>query len=359
MKSLLYIFFILSFLCNLTARVNIKSTAVTNNSVTFSLTEVLTGPAKVVCWGINPNKISDTIDMVQSGNNWQLTLNSVPPGFYYYLFLVNGAPVYDRASQNYFTGKNTWINAFEIRSATNNFDLRKNGPFGNFNICPYKSKVTGEFRNCMVYTPAEYDQNPAKEYPVLYLLSDMGEDKTAWMYQGRLNDVMDNAIAAGLIKPMIVVTENIKAIAPEGTPVPGKDVLDSLFATDLIPLVDSMFHTLDSAKYRAIAGCMAGSSEAALIFIKHNDLFRNLGILSPQPGYDTEIFNPASFAGMELDLLFLGAGTHDTTYADIVSLHDTLTLASVSNTLDTYDGNYNWLVWRKNLFSMVQMLFKQ
>ena len=63
-------------------------------------------------------------------------------------------------------------------------------------------------RRCLVYTPAEYDKNPSKKYPVLYLQHGMGENETSWANQGKMNFIMDNLIAEGKAKPMIVVMDN-------------------------------------------------------------------------------------------------------------------------------------------------------
>jgi enterochelin esterase-like enzyme len=358
MKKVIYLLTLLGLSCKLNAQVFEKSIIVSGDSVSFILSAPSATIVNIVCWGTSPYATCDTLVMLKVGNSWMLTLHPFTSGFYYYQFQVDGAPVYNRSPKSYYSAKNTWINAFEVRSPTDMFDVRKDGPFGNFNICTYISKVTGEFRKCVVYTPSEYDGNPSKKYPVLYLLSDFGEDETAWMYQGLLNDIMDNAIAKGLINPMLVVLENINVSAPTGSLVQGPDVLDSLFITDLVPFIDSNFHTIDSAKYRAIAGCLAGSSEAASIFIKHNNTFHNLGIFSLAQGFDTELYNPASFAGLEIDLLFLGAGIHDVTYSDITALHNSLSTAAIDHVMDTHEGNFNWLVWRKNLYAMAQLLFR-
>ena len=54
-------------------------------------------------------------------------------------------------------------------------------------------------RHALVYTPAEYElaKNAKKRYPVLYLQHGMGEGETSWMLQGKMQHIMDNAIAKG------------------------------------------------------------------------------------------------------------------------------------------------------------------
>jgi enterochelin esterase-like enzyme len=357
MRNIIYLIIWLGLTLNIEAQFSEKIALAAGDSVRFFLTAPSSANVSVVCWGLSPGILNDTLAMTQQGTSFRLTLHPAA-GFYYYQFLADSTPVYDHDMKNFYPAKKTWINAFEIRSAFDTFDVGKNGLFGNFNICGYTSKVTGEYRKCVVYTPAEYDANPSKKYPVLYLLSDLGEDETAWMYQGKLNDILDNAISSGLVDPMLVVLENIRAVAPDYSPAPGSDVLDSLFITDLLPFVDSKFHTIDSAKYRAIAGCMAGSSEAAGIFLKHNDIFHSLGIFSLEPGFDAGIFNPSLFEGLDFEVFFLGAGIHDVTYSGISSFHNALTTAGIEHVFDTHEGNFNWLVWRKNLYAMAQLLFK-
>jgi enterochelin esterase-like enzyme len=299
---------------------------------------------KVVCKNLNYFLGSDTINLVKGSNSvWKKTIKNVPAGFYYYRILVNEAPVYDRASFAYL-GLATWVNAFEI-SGADSFSNQKTGPFGNINENYYKSISSNDFNRCFVYTPAEYDANPGKNYPVVYLLNDSGEDESAWIYQGKINNIMDNAINKGEIEPMLVVLTH-------------SNISDSSITSDLIPYIDSIYHTLDSTKYRAVAGCGWGSLKAEQIASGFPDKFSNLGIFSISAGFDTSQSFVDSIKAAGLNVLYVGAGTSDSTYASCLSFHQKLNDSSVTHFWDASAGSFNWLVWRKNFYNMLKILFK-
>ena len=121
----------------------------------------------------------------------------------------------------------------------------------------------GKFRRAMVYTPAEYETNLTKRYPVLYLQHGMGEDETGWSHQGYMQHIMDNLIAEGKAEPMIVVMESGDVKQPF-VPRPGKNVDEErklygasfydVIIKDLIPMVDKKFRTYTDREHRAMAG---------------------------------------------------------------------------------------------------------
>ena len=55
--------------------------------------------------------------------------------------------------------------------------------------------------------PAGYNEDK-QDYPVVYIQHGGSEDHRGWMEQGRTAQIMDNLIAAGKAKPMIVVSSN-------------------------------------------------------------------------------------------------------------------------------------------------------
>ena len=69
----------------------------------------------------------------------------------------------------------------------------------------YKSAVVGDDRDFYVYTPPGYDPRAKQAYPVLYLLHGFSDDASAWTAVGRANVILDNLIAQGKAKPMLVV----------------------------------------------------------------------------------------------------------------------------------------------------------
>jgi enterochelin esterase-like enzyme len=128
------------------------------------------------------------------------------PGFHYYQITVDGLAVADPMSETFF-GSNNVRSGIEIPEAGVDFYDWKDVPHGDVRAHYYKAK-SGDNRLAYVYTPAEYDSNPAKRYPVLYLQHGMGEDRRAWPNQGRTNFILDNLIAEGKAVPMLVVMED-------------------------------------------------------------------------------------------------------------------------------------------------------
>jgi len=357
MKILLILISNLIFLTNIYTEEIICSASVKNDSVSFTLTtSTSVSEVKVVFKGMASFLGSDTInlDLVKSGS-WSKTIRNIPVGFYYYLFLIDGAPVYDRSSFAFFAW-GTWVNAFEISDPKNTFSVRKTGPFGNMNINYYKSGKLDEFRKCYVYTPSEYDNNPEKKYPVVYLLHDFGEDESAWLYQGLVNNIIDNGINDGIIQPMLVVLENINAFKSDPGSPSNSNEIDSLFISDLVPFIDLQYHTLDSAKYRTIGGCSLGGKIALDIAIAHKNTFRNLGIFSLPVDFDTSLVITDSLKKLNLFHFWLGAGIGDASYDKVEKFHEQLDNNGVQHEWDPQSGNYNWLVWRKNLYNMLQKI---
>ena len=128
-------------------------------------------------------------------------------GFHYYQLVIDGAQVPDPNSL-YFYGASRWGSGIEIPAKDQDFYALKNVPHGQLREVHYFSKTSNSTRHCFVYTPPDYDKDPNKRFPVLYLQHGMGEDETGWGNQGHANLIMDNLIADGKAKPFIIVMEN-------------------------------------------------------------------------------------------------------------------------------------------------------
>ena len=165
----------------------------------------------------------------------------------------------------------------------------------------YNSKVTGTWRHALVYLPPNYDAQTKVRYPVLYLQHGGGEDETGWIRQGRANFILDNLIAAGSCKPMIIVMAYGYARRagqappdltgkPFGSPEMLKAMQDmaSAFEDDvtqaLIPFIDSTFRTLSDRDHRAMAGLSMGGMQTFQVTLNHLDLFSYIGGFSGAGG---------------------------------------------------------------------------
>jgi enterochelin esterase family protein len=128
------------------------------------------------------------------------------PGFHANPLTVDGFAVADPASESFFSG-GKMTSAIEIPEPGVDFYDIKDVPHGDLRAHWYKTK-SGDTRQAWVYTPPGYDTEPSKRYPVLYLQHGMLEERRAWAQQGRTNFILDNLIAEGKAKPMIVVMED-------------------------------------------------------------------------------------------------------------------------------------------------------
>jgi enterochelin esterase-like enzyme len=330
---------------------------VKNDSVTFSITTATVANVEVVFKGLAYSTGSDTIPLIKgTSNKWSKTLK-MPAGFYYYLFLVDGAPIYDGGAWTYF-GWGTWVGGFDIKESDATIYDQKTGPFGNMNINYYKSEITGENRKCYVYTPAEYDNNPDKNYPVLYLLHDLGEDESAWLNQGLVNNILDNAINSLEITPMLVVLENINAYKRVNGKLTLPNQIDAVISSELVPFIDKNYHTLGTSENRAIGGCSEGGKIAEEIAVNHRNQFGSLGVFSLPSEFVADQSMVDQVSNAKFDFTLLGAGNADVSYLNVVKFHDLMSENNVAHNYDVQDGSDNWLVWRKNLYSMIKSLFK-
>ncbi|MEI6861759.1 MAG: alpha/beta hydrolase-fold protein, partial [Verrucomicrobiota bacterium] len=135
---------------------------------------------------------------------WMGTTPPLDPGFHYYNFVIDGANVADPASESFF-GSSYLHSGIEVPEAGVDFYSAKDVPHGEIRQRFYFSKSANETKSVFVYTPPDYDKNPTARYPVLYLQHGLGEDRRAWAVQGRTNFILDNLIAEGKAKPMLIV----------------------------------------------------------------------------------------------------------------------------------------------------------
>jgi hypothetical protein len=137
---------------------------------------------------------------------WWITIDSLVVGFHYYAIRIDSFAVVDRGSEAYF-GSNWESAGIEIPEGSEGdyYRYNENIPHGQIRSIYYWSYVNGLERHVNVYIPANYEQNPKKKYPVLYLIHGWGEDENGWSVQGHMANIMDGLIEAGKAVPMIVV----------------------------------------------------------------------------------------------------------------------------------------------------------
>lgn len=314
-------------------------------------------------------------DMVRDDKGvWTLTTPPAVPGFHYYFLLVDGFQCNDPGSQTYF-GWNTETSGVEVPDSVD-FYAPREVPHGEVRTRWYLSKTTGQWRRAQVYTPPDYDKNPGKRYPVLYLQHGSGENDTSWVKQGRVSFILDNLIAAKSAVPMIVVMENGMVAAKPGAAPPeaagagrggprGNSAFEGVVIDDLIPLIDTTYRTMANRGQRAIAGLSMGAGQAMQIGLGHLDEFSYIGSFSggvratdPKMAYNGVFADAAAFR-KKVKLLWMGAGVAEAAaHQSNQAWHETLEKAGIPNVFFDCPFAHEWQTWRYDLQDFAPRLFR-
>jgi enterochelin esterase family protein len=327
----------------------------------------------------------------QADGFWSITTPPLAPGLHYYTVIVDGAEVSDPGSHAFFGG-GKHASAVEVpEPGADDYYAIRPVPHGQVREVWYESKVTGTWRHALVYLPPAYDEQPKTRYPVLYLQHGGGEDETGWIRQGRANFILDNLIAAGSAKPMIVVmaygyARRAGEPAPDltgkpfGSPEMRKAIQDMALAFEadvteaLIPFIDSTFRTMPDREHRAMAGLSMGGMQTFQVTLNHLDLFSYIGGFSGAMGllapggeapdvktvYNGAFADPAVFA-KKVRLLWLGVGTQEPErmLASLRNLHASLKQANIPHVFWESPGtDHEWQTWRRSLREFAPRLFR-
>src|ERR1022692_3349143 len=216
------------------------------------------------------------LDMVKGSDGfWTAATPPLVPGFHYYNFVVGGVDVNDAGSHAFYGGGRD-ASGIEIPEPGATYYLPQDVPHGAVREIWYFSKITGDWRDAVLYLPPGYDTQTKMRYPVLYLQHGGGEDETGWIKQGHANFILDNLIASGTSKPMIIVmaygyARRAGHVDPDltGKPFGSPEMMKAMqemaqtFEDDLtqalIPYIDSNFRTVADRDHRAMAGLSMGN----------------------------------------------------------------------------------------------------
>ena len=321
---------------------------------------------------------------------WTGVTKPQDPGFHYYTLKINGVDVADPSSETFF-GASRVMSGIEIPEKGVDFYDIKNVPHGEIRSFWYWSKSFGETRHAYIYTPPGYDKDKKKRYPVLYLQHGMGEDRRAWPNQGRTNFILDNLIAEGKAKPMIVVMEDGGIARGFGTPIrdksgkilpqpqgqgPGRrggqgqgpnfwDEFTETIITDIIPAIDEHFRTIPNRENRAIAGLSLGGTQTYQISQANLDKFANIGVFSApfgfpgvETGYNGLLAKPDEF-NKQVKVFFISMGSKEGPNTGR-TIHETLDKAGIHNVYFEAPGTaHEFQTWRKSLYHLAQLLFQK
>lgn len=334
---------------------------------------------------------------------WSITLGPIPVELYGYYYLVDGRRTID--PENIFVNRDgrRYLNVLRIPgSELSDYEVN-DIPHGSLTITWFASPTIGANCRIYVYTPPGYELGNMR-YPVLYLQHGGGGDEEAWTTLGHAPQILDNLIAGGKVKPMIVVMANAETnriaapsyILADGFPkanTNGRDWQEIYFpnslVNDLIPFIDKTYRTKSDKEHRAVAGLSAGGAKTLYAAFNHIDLFSYVATFSAgyptMPGTKVPIPAPANAAVMrgpditntidpkkylellpqltaeankKLKLLYLSMGKVD----GLVSAHDTFKKllndqGVVYTNVEVEGYGHEWSFWRFSLHDLLPRLF--
>ncbi len=311
---------------------------------------------------------------------WEYTTpEPLKPELYSYSFIVDGLRMNDPANVYLIRDVSTLTNVFIIGGDRADFYKVNPVPHGTVSRIWYDSPALGLERRMTVYTPAGYETS-GKRYPVLYLLHGMGGDEEAWISLGRTAQILDNLIAQGKAKPMIVVMPNGNA-SQEAAPgessrgmVPPTMQLPKIMEgsyeqafPEIVKFIDKNYRTIKSKSGRAIAGLSMGGFHSLHISKQYPDMFNYIGLFSAAIMPNKEVSSPI-YENMEgklkvqfdknPTLYWIAIGKTDFLYKANEEYRKLLDEKGYKYTYYESDEGHIWKNWRIYLTEFVPMLFR-
>ena len=349
----------------------------------------------IVSLGLGGTRGGTPLTKAEDGAWIGTTAGPMEEGFHYYHLTIDGGVFNDPGTLNFY-GSTRWESGIEIPAHDQDFYALKDVPHGNVVQILFPSKSTNTSRRAFVYTPPSYYKDKSNRYPVFYLQHGWGEDETAWSNQGHANLIMDNLIAAGKIKPFIIVMtygmtneggfgpgarrgpgappagapgappSGAPAAPPAGAPAAGPGnrpaggmarMLDNGFETvlvnELIPYVDANFRTIADQDHRAMGGLSMGGMETHAITLAHPEVFSRYCLLSGGTYTPEEIKDKS-----KVKLIFMSCGSFenpDGVRKAAVALKD----AGFNAVSFVSEGTrHEFQTWRRSLLELAPLLFK-
>ncbi len=331
---------------------------------------------------------------------WSVTVGPLDAQLWGYSFDVDGLKVLDPGNGEIQRNVSRYDNMLMIPGpASDAWEFKPDIPHGTVSAVWYPSEILKEkSRRMEVYTPPDYMTSNAR-YPVLYLLHGANGDEDAWVYMGRANIIMDNLIAAGKVKPMIVVIPNGEAAqivsqgygygptprpraattagAGRGAPAaPGaggagrgatggarSQVYEGSFpqslAQEIVPFIDRNYRTLAHKENRAIAGFSMGGAHTVQTTNNNPSMFSWIGVFSAG-GQDTPEFAAALTKVKEAGVrhYYVAAGTTDTALEGAKTLYAVAQKVGLPASWHDSPGAHYWFVWRVFLTQFAPMCFR-
>jgi enterochelin esterase-like enzyme len=338
-----------------------------DNSVTFRFRAPNAQEVKLAREGTEPIAMQKDDQGV-----WTVNTPPLSPDYYGYSIIVDGVRFLDPNNSGLVPNLLSPGNFVHVAGPPSLPWELNDVPHGEIHHHFYRSAIANDNRDFYVYTPPGYDPTAKTTYPVLYLLHGYSDDASGWTAVGRANVILDNLIARGKAKPMIVVMPlgygTMDIITLGWGAWSHTDVRDKNFSnfrqallTEVMPKVENEYRITKDRNSRAIAGLSMGGSESLLTGLNNLDKFAWVGAFSagglPDP-FEKDFPALDAKANQQLKLLWIACGTEDRLITPNRNLREWLKTKGVEHTDIETPGMHTWMVWRRNLAEFAGLLFR-
>ncbi|HTR43602.1 MAG TPA: alpha/beta hydrolase-fold protein [Pseudomonadales bacterium] len=297
---------------------------------------------------------------------WSITTGPIKPGVWEYSFNVDGLEMIDPNNSINKPMRLPTVSILQVNSQpAQPWDLQ-DVPHGTVHWHTYFSKSLGRFRQLAVYTPPGYENEPGKKYPVLYLQHGFGDNQETWVVHGKANWILDNLIAEGRAKPMIIVMADGHAELPVTSPDANflshnAALFESDLLQDIMPLVARNYRIKPGPANTGIAGLSMGGAESLTIGLNHPDIFAWVaGFSAASPASDaihSALQHPDAL-NHKLKLLYIADGRDDFLLQRNEGFISLLGVYGIKYDWHLTDGAHTWPVWRNYLVDFAPQLFR-
>ncbi|WP_100614509.1 esterase [Confluentibacter citreus] len=336
-----------------------------DNTVTFKFLAPNANSVK-----LNTQIENGSVDMVKDESGiWSATIGPVKPDMYPYAFNVDGIQVADPKNTNIFPNEGFQNSIVEITGNNPLVHTIKDVPHGTVSYRYYTSPELGE-RPVVIYTPPGYETSTDKTYPILYLLHGSSDTEETWTKVGRANIILDNLIAQGKAKPMIIVMPYGRAypsISKSAGSLRNWDNLQEIkkdFLNYLFPFINENYRVKEDRNSHAIAGFSGGGGTSLFMGLNNPDMFSWVAGFAPgmlpnefERNNAVAFENPAQ-TNKNLDLFWIGVGEDDFTYRVVKEYFELLDSKGIKYERFISGGGHTWMNCKLYLSILAEKLFK-
>ena len=303
---------------------------------------------------------------------WSVNVTPYEPDIYPYAFIVDGTKIADPENMHIFPNEGFKSSLADVKGPQPDWQDLQDVPHGKISYTYYTSKAVGFDRPVLVYTPAGYDPASSEKYPVLYLIHGMTDTHETWFKVGKINNILDNLIAAGLAKKMIVVMPyanpypemirrgQAKMYNPMDTELTTKE-----FTESVVPFIEANYNVLTDADSRAIAGFSLGGRQTLACGLGNPDKFHYVCAFAPavfgpeiSGNFENGTYAKADKLNESLMLLWLSCGTSDFLYQSSLQLENNLKDRGIRYTTMYPGGGHTWMNCRDYITEVCKLLFQ-